>query len=282
MTFGMKCRHNNLADVCVGIFVLDYGASSVASSRPWVSQSIFFNLHYSISNCTYSIHHMFRSARLNRFCIKRYSTPPKQFGDPHHVPPQHESTPAPPKSLTQFEDLQRQEEAQQKNRFGRVALSIVLNIVPLVVVWKYYSDKLERAKEESERQAIAAQRIINREHIKAGMLVTDVDRLNKRIQARMGLHIAMLRKQLADVGIDPVSSDKAVDEFTKTVDNITDLHRAQEPAFMRYTPQPAEYKDDPKFFQAIERLKQRISHQEQPTMTTEAPHELSSSKSSSS
>lgn len=162
------------------------------------------------------------------FSDKHY--PPRFFNNAKEAPPSFpvneihkESVGIPPKSNNRTESIENNKyygNPTGPSFVGRAYFVAIVALSYLAYDNFNYNVKVEKLNNEltTMKKALQVQQVnfLNARRSKDLQMIEE-RKDNEKRSFRMALHIALLRKQLADLGIDPIGVDSAIKEFEKSV-----------------------------------------------------------------
>ncbi|KAH3666793.1 hypothetical protein OGAPHI_003242 [Ogataea philodendri] len=153
-----------------------------------------------------------------------------------NYPPSYFKNPsAPPKTLDQLRqaqgsgfpgssDVEAVVSSAGKYRQLGIGLGIGLSSFAISVTLGWLLSDMSEKVQEGERQMKLLRKnqkemLIQMQNYKKKITLASVENSKKHlmIQGKMQMHVALLREQLIDQGIDPVSIDEAIDKFEENV-----------------------------------------------------------------
>lgn len=166
-----------------------------------------------------------KSSSMLRRAVRQFAVPPSHFSNPASVPSQfgvraESQEPSHPIPTTQTYD---QENEQTRERPLREVTSLLAMFVLGYLAIDNYTNRIRLEKLATETTAInlktlqlQQQNFLNSRKQQELQILEERRNVAKRA-FKMSLHIAMLRKQLSDLAVEPVDVDAAIKEFEKTV-----------------------------------------------------------------
>lgn len=158
---------------------------------------------------------------------RRYTSPPSHFGDPNKIPQTYDQNPAnliPQVPQTPPNQPQPGSHANYDRNSSIKELSSLLAMCALAyIAVDNYTNRIKVEKLNNEATAINLKTLqIQQQNFLAARQKRDIQILQERKEHarrtfKMGLHIALLRKQLTEAGLAPLDIEIAVNEFEKNV-----------------------------------------------------------------
>lgn len=162
-----------------------------------------------------------------------YTTPPSHFSDPSRIPQTYTDPQSQPQTQTQthapaYPDQVPQTPSnghanQERNGSIKELTSLLAMGVLAYIAVDNYTNRIKLEKLNTEATAINLKTLqIQQQNFMASRQKRDIQILQERKEHarrtfKMGLHIALLRKQLTEAGQTPYDIELAVKEFEKNV-----------------------------------------------------------------
>lgn len=173
--------------------------------------------------------HCCRGLTFRRFYVNG-STPPLHFGNPNYTPPTYNETVSPPQPINPantppnsqvpppFHDSATKNHRSMKDFTSFLAMCALAYFAIDNYINRIKLEKLNIETTAINLKTLQAQQanFLNARKKRDLQILQERKDQDKR-NFKMGLHIAFLRKQLVDLGVDPVDIETAVKEFEKNV-----------------------------------------------------------------
>lgn len=165
---------------------------------------------------------------LTRQIVRSVVIPPSHFSNPENVPQQYglenqNRQPGPETDNINSSDIGSHLPPRRSDRSFRDLLSLLAMVALAYLAIDNYADRVKSEKLNTETTAInlktlqlQQQNFLNARKQQELKLLRERMDVSKRCY-KMALHIALLRKQLADLGVDPADINAVLLEFEKNV-----------------------------------------------------------------
>lgn len=161
-------------------------------------------------------------------CFKRGYSIPSHFSNPSAAPRQYEQTPSsvlnPKNEKAPETHIQEPNQKQERNESSIKELTSILAMCALAyIAIDNYNNRIRLEKLNNDTSAINLKTLqlqqanfLNAKKKQDLAMVEERKETNKR-DLKMGIHIALLRKQLKEAGIEPKGIDDAIKEYERSV-----------------------------------------------------------------
>mmetsp|Transcript_7668 Transcript_7668/g.9494 ORF Transcript_7668/g.9494 Transcript_7668/m.9494 type:complete len:221 (-) Transcript_7668:126-788(-) len=173
--------------------------------------------------------HCCRGLTFRRFYVNG-SSPPLHFGNPNYIPPPYNETLSPPQAINAGNTPPNSqvppsfhESATGNHRSLKDFTSFIAMCALAYFAIDNYMNRIKLEKLNIETTAInlktlqAQQANFLNARKKRDLQILQERKDQDKRNFKMGLHIAFLRKQLVDLGVDPVDIETAIKEFERSV-----------------------------------------------------------------
>ncbi|OVF08632.1 hypothetical protein EJF18_30511 [Clavispora lusitaniae] len=161
---------------------------------------------------------------LRRFA-RALQVPPSHFSNPSSFPPPYgQKKPSETQDVPlEPSDSEYSQEHQPSTRSLRDLSSVIAMFTLAYLAVDNYSNRVKLEKLNAETTAINLKTIqLQQQNFLNARKQQDLQMLNERLEIskrcfKMALHIALLRKQLADMGVEPAEISQVIQEFERHV-----------------------------------------------------------------